>query len=272
MDRSYAAQNLIALPRLSAREVVVIITEIKTAARDAQVTLHLKALPAPIQRALDRTLTLQADLDSVLAPQTSEGDTQAKRKADRAVDNGWAALFAWLNGWCLLPPERNPHTDEMLALRDLVFGKDGLQFTQLPYKLEWHESKTRLDAIARDGHDKALAKLGGAPFLDHLKEANETYGKVLGITQVLPETTEADIRSKQLAAMDAMRVFVTRASAHADAEVEGSEALSEKLLAPIVRWESRPAAGDEEAPAPAAAPAPAPTAAPAGSESKPAGG
>lgn len=266
MDRSYAAQNLIQLPRLSAREVVVLITEIKTAADQAQVVLHLKALPPPIQRALDRTLSLQTELDTVLAPATTEGDTKAKRKADRVVDNGWAALFAWLNGWCLLPLEKNPRQGEMLAVRDLVFGQTGLQFTQLPYKLEWHESKTRLDVLARDGHDKAIAKLGGAPFLDHLNEAQETYGKVLGITQVLPEATEADIRTKQLAAMDAIRVFVTRASAHADSEVAGSEALSEKLLAPIVRWESRPiAAEDEEAPAPVAP-------APPGPEGKPAGG
>ena len=98
------------------------------------------------------------------------------------IDNGWAALFAWLNGWCLLPLEKNPRQGEMLAVRDLVFGQTGLQFTQLPYKLEWHESKTRLDVLARDGNDKAIAKLGGAPFLDHLNEAQETYGKVLGIT------------------------------------------------------------------------------------------
>lgn len=266
MDRSYAAENLIALPRLSAREVVVIITEIKTAALQALVVLHLKALPASIQRALDRTLLAQAALDAVLAPQTSEGDTQAKRKADRVVDNGWAALFAWLNGWCLLPPERNPHLDEMLALRDLVFGKEGLQFTQLPFKIEWHESKARLDAIARDGHDKSIKKLGGAPFVDHLLEANDTYGKVLGITRVLPETTEADLRAKQLAAMDAIRVFVTRASAHAEPEVEGSEALSKSLLAPIVRWESRPVAAGDEGDATPAIPAPA------APDGKPAGG
>ena len=246
MERSYTARDLIQLPRLSAREAVVLITEIETASQQAKVVLRLKVLPAPLQRALDRMLTGRDTLAAVLAPQTAEGDTQAKRKADRAVDNGWAALHAWLSGWCLLPAEKNPHLDEMVTLRELVFGK-GLQFTQLPYKIEWQESKARLDAIARDGHARTLTKLGGGPFLEHLNEAQAAYGEVLGVTKILPELTETDIRSRQLAAMDAMRVFVTRASAHADPEVDGSEALAEKLLAPVVRWESRSATEAAEA-------------------------
>lgn len=254
MERSYTARDLIQLPRLSARQAVVLLTEIMTAAAQAKAALHLKKLPAPIERAYGRLVTAHDELSALLAPQPKEGDTQAKRKADRVVDNAWAALFAWLNGWCALPESWNLYLADALALRDLIFATK-LEFTQLPYKIEWHESKVRLEAIERDDHDVTIAKLGGKPFLDHLKEAHAAYGAALGVTEVQPETTLNDIRTKQLAAFDALRVFVTRTAAHADPEEPGSEALAERLLAPLVKWESTPSGGADD-PSPEGAPSP----------------
>ena len=37
----------------------------------------------------------------------------------------------------------------------LVFP-DALSFTKLPYKIEWQESKSRLDAIKREEHEPRL--------------------------------------------------------------------------------------------------------------------
>ncbi|MFO0592111.1 MAG: hypothetical protein U0441_31500 [Polyangiaceae bacterium] len=266
-QRSYTTRDLIQLPRLSARQAVVLLTEVMTAAAQAKKDLHLKAFPKPIERAHGRLEKAHDELAQLLTPKAKEGDTQAKRKADRAVDGGWAALFSWLDGWCQLPPERNPHRDQALALRDLVFAT-GLEFTQLPYKIEWHESKVRLDAIERDGHEATIAKLGGKVFLEHLREAQAKYGEAIGVTEVLQEATEKAIRVQQMAALDALRLYVTRAASHADPEEPGSEELADRLLSPIVRWESAPAgaaegAGTEDAPAGAATPhAPAAPAAP----------
>lgn len=233
---------------MSAPQTVVLLTEVITAAAAAKKSLGLKQLPKALERAFGRMEEAHAELVKVLTPQAKEGDTQAKRKADRVVDSAWAALFSWLNGWCQLPAEVNPHQDQAIALRDLVFA-EGLGFTQLPYKIEWHESKVRLDAMTRDGHDVLIKKLGGQPFLDHLRDAQSRYGDVIGVTEIPTETTLKVVRTKQAAALDALRLYVTRAASHADPEEPGSEELAEKLLAPIVKWESSPAGDADDDPA-----------------------
>lgn len=196
-----------------------------------------KTLPAALVRSMERMKVECSALTVILSPQT-EGDTKAKRKADRIIDNAWAAFHGWVNGWCLLPPEKNPHADETAALYDLMFSK-GLDFTQLAYKIEWQQSQSRLDAIERDGYAKIIHALGGKVFLDHLTEAQATYGKVLNITTPHPEQTDEDIRTKLLATMDAIRDYVKRAASLADPDEPGSQELSEKLLRPLMVWETR---------------------------------
>ena len=68
------------------------------------------------------------------------------------------------------------------------------------------------------------------------------------------------MRAAFLAALAALRDYVTRVAAHADPDVPGSEAVSAALLAPLAAWESRPAGSNggatdvPEAPSAPAAP------------------
>ncbi|XXX73848.1 hypothetical protein WMF30_40000 [Sorangium sp. So ce134] len=194
-------------------------------------------------------------------------ETKTKPKADRIIDNAWSATFDWLAGWCKLPPERNPSLDEAKALFKLLYP-DGLSFTRLPYKLEWKESKARLDAIRGARHDRTFKKLGGETFLAHMEEAHEAYGRALHITAPKPESAPAgDVRAAFLATLAALRDYAARVAAHADPDVPGSEDVSAALLAPLAAWESRPAGsnggasdGPEAAEAPAAGPEEAPEA------------
>ncbi|WP_437934279.1 hypothetical protein [Sorangium sp. So ce341] len=247
MARSFTSQDLIALPRLSSAEAVVLATQLLTTADVRQKELKQRELPPSIRRSKGRLEAALRTLEAVTRPQGAAAGTKSKVIADRAVDNAWSAALDWVSAWCKLPPERNPHREEVLQLHELVF-KDRLNFTKLPYKVQWKESKDRLDAIAAGRHDKTFKKLGGEVFLTHLQEAHEAYGRALHITAPKPEEAPAaDVRGALQAVLAAIRDYATRAAAHADPDEPGSEALSAALLEPLATWESRPAAPGDEA-------------------------
>ena len=250
MSRSYTSQNLIQLPILSAAEAAVLVTQILTAAATEAKAAKSKELPPPIERSRTRLTIAHISLNEVVAPQVA-GDTQAKRRADRWIDGAWSASFDWLSGWCKLPAEKNPHLDQANALMALVFP-DGLAFTKLPYRVEWHESKVRLEAIEREGHDKTFKQLGGAAFLANIIEAQAGYGTALHITTPAPVEATGEVRVRLLAVLAAVRDYVNRVSAHAEPDVTGSEELAEALLMPLSEWvtthrAATPDAGDEAA-------------------------
>ncbi|WP_437827049.1 hypothetical protein [Sorangium sp. So ce1153] len=251
MARSFTSQDLIALPRLSAAEAVVLATQLITTADARQKELRQKELPMTIGRSKGRLAAARNALEAVTRPQGATASAQSKPKADRAIDNAWSAAYDWLSGWCRLPPERNPHREEAMSLHDLVF-KGGLGFIKLPYKVEWKESKDRLDAISAGRHERTFKKLGGEAFLAHIQEAHDAYGRALHITVPKPEAAPAaDVRGALLALLAALRDYATRVAAYADPDEPGSETLSAALLDPLATWESRPVAagggGEDEA-------------------------
>ncbi|WP_437731258.1 hypothetical protein [Sorangium sp. So ce1335] len=241
MARSFTSQDLVALPRLNAAEAVVLATELITVADAREKQLKPKRLPEAIGRSKGRLAAAVATLEALTRPQGGDPvETRTKPKADRIVDNAYSAAHDWLAGWCKLPPERNPCLEEAKDLFKLLFP-DGLSFTKLPYKLEWKESKARLDAIRSARHERTFKKLGGEAFLAHLEEAHEAYGRALHITAPRPESAPTgDVRAAFLATLAALRDYATRVAAHADPDVPGSEAVSAALLAPLAAWESRP--------------------------------
>jgi hypothetical protein len=236
VSRSFTAQDLIQLPRLGAAEAAVLITQLLTAAATEAKAAKSKALPPPIARSCARLTAAHAALNEVVEPQVA-GDTQAKRRADRWIDSAWSAGYDWLSGWCKLPVEKNPHLDRARALMALVFP-DALGFTKLPYRVEWQQSKLRLDAITREGHDKTFNQLGGAAFLANLLEAQEAYGKALNITVPVEIEATGEVRVRLLAALAAVRDYVNRVAAYAEPDVPGSDELAEALLLPLSVWES----------------------------------
>ncbi|MCK6590828.1 MAG: hypothetical protein L6Q76_24990 [Polyangiaceae bacterium] len=246
MARSFTAQDLIVLPRLSADEAVVLITQTLTVAEAKAEETKGKQLPGALARSQKRLLAAHTELESATRPAALTLDTQAKRRADRALDNAWSATFDWLSGWCKLPPEKNPYLDDAKALLAMAFP-EALSFTKLPYKLQWKESQDRLELIVKGQHEKTFKRLGGEAFWALLKEAHEAYGRALHIT--VPKPAEAPVPNRQaalLTALSALRDYATRAAAHADPDVPGSEALSEALLAPLASWESRSFGGDAQ--------------------------
>lgn len=130
-----------------------------------------------------------------------------------------------------------------------------LEVTKLPCRVEWQQSKVRLDAIEREGHEKTFKQLGGSAFLANIAEAQEAYGIALGITVPGPVEVTAEVGLRLLAALAAVRDYVNRVAAYAEPDVPGSEELADALLLPLSVWESTQRAATPDSAIDAAPPA-----------------
>lgn len=255
MSRTFTTDDLVQLPRLSATEAAVLVNELLAVADRERDAIKGKHLPPLVARPLDRLRTAHHLLEQALLPLTPSGlDPQRRRQADLTLDNAWSAAFDWASGWSKLPADLVKQSSDVRALQQLVFA-DRLAFTRLSYKVEWQESKSRLEAIERDGHDKTFQALGGKVFLDHLREAHTRYGEALGVTAPAADAQqERAFGEAREATLTALRAYVAKVSAHADPDEPGSSELSAALLRPLTEWRSSPTAATTPA-APAPTPA-----------------
>jgi hypothetical protein len=167
-------------------------------------------------------------------------DTPRVGAADRVEDNAFGALFAWLSAWARLPVAQHPEVAMATTVLQSVFA-GGLTFLAVKPANEWQEAEIRLRLITEKGHDKTIEQLGGRPFLDHLATAHKAYGEVLGITAVKQAVETPAIRVARDAATEVIRGYVLRVVALVRKSDPEAEALSQRLLAPIVNWRESPA-------------------------------
>jgi hypothetical protein len=227
--RSYGANDIIALPTLSAAAAVALGKGLLTAAK-AQTPL-----PTSIVMRMAALKSVHGALHQALSqkPQPTP-DLQRARSADLAEDQAWSTLHDWLAGWSKL---RSSGADNTRAIYAILFPTR-LKFTQLPFKLEWAESDSRLARIARDGFDVELEKLGGKPILDQLRQAHRAYGDALGITAEGQDPITSTVRDLLQTFTTTLRAYFQAVTAHADPADPASVALTDSLLAPLHRWQS----------------------------------
>lgn len=226
MARSYAANDVIELPRMTAPAAHALGTALLAAGQKYGV-------PKSAKRAFDGLTTTHAALNDamvLLASKKKYGPEVIE--ADRVIDNCWGGLKEWLGGWKRLPGA--PQAARAAVVHDLLFS-DGLGFIQLPYPEEWSESALRLQRLGGDDHEKAVADLGGKEFLTRLRAAHKAYGERLGITSATDATDPAaGTRRPQLDALgESLRKYVLKIAAHADEDDAGSEELVANLLKPL---------------------------------------
>jgi hypothetical protein len=249
MSRSFSPSDLIALPRLNAISTARLLYELLKA------TTEEKKLPASIAADRDELAeahhTLMAALKKRLV--TELGESPQVRAADAVEDNAFGALFDWLRSFARLPEDRHPEALEARAVLQAVFPTN-LGFLSISPPDEWQEAETRLQAIADNGYDVTIKKLGGGPFLEELKTAHKVYGEILGITVTRPTTEPLALREAFDAAHEALRSYVLRVSAHVRKSDPSSAELASRLLSPLVHWKDRPnkPSEPEEAPLPEA--------------------
>lgn len=238
--------TLIRLPRLSARTGVALCMQLETAARPwlaDEPPADSPALPAALKRAYARMSAHRAALEDALQQSTAASPIppQSRVEADRALDRAWSAFYGWLTAWARLAPEGElpVASDEIKNLRARIFD-DGLQFTRLPYAIEWVESRKRLALIDEAGRAEAIAALGGAPFLDRLQASHARYGVVLGITEQAPTPEDGPNLTEGLAALrEAMQDVTTKILALREPDAPAIDATIDALLRPIVDWDAK---------------------------------
>ena len=227
--RSISADTLVSLPRLSGISAARLVHELLSA------TKAEKQLPPSIVPDRDELTAVLEALHVELAKRVSGegGDTPRVGAADWVEDNAFGALFAWLSAWARLPADKHPEVAMATAVLQSVFA-GGLAFLTVRPVNEWQEAEIRLRLITEKGHDKTIEQLGGRPFLDHLAIAHKAYGETLGITAVKQVVETPAIRVARDAAVEVIRGYVLRVVALVRKSDAQSEALSQRLLAPIV--------------------------------------
>lgn len=256
MARSYDIRELVTLPRLDANGADALVTELLAHAKG-------KKLAAPVERARKALAEAQKGLKSAIAARLQTlptADSARAKAADQAEDAAFSATFDWLTGFSKLPDS----FEQGAVARRLMgaFFRDGLKFTQLPYKLEWAEADARLRAVTDDRSlEQAFTTLGGEVFLKNLRRAHKEYGEALGVTTPKQAEQGTVLVKEPLATLrGALRTYVLHVLAHQDDDGASTVDVAEGLLAPLAAWEAptrngkavvtpdAPAAGDTTSP------------------------
>jgi hypothetical protein len=267
MGRTFTTFDLVQLPHLDAGGAQSLATSVLTAGKQAKLNPSLKNAYTEVAAALK---ALEAAVRSRM-PVTEVSSGQRAKQSDMVIDSAWSGTFDWVNGWAKMPFLAQAAL--AATLREQLFP-DGLKFVLIPYRLEWAESNNRLTLIKEKKLDAVFDKLGGAPILDSLRKAHKAYGDALNITEASDAEESASVRDALADLLDALRAYVVKVSATVDRKKPKTAKLADKLLAPIMTWQSTggrgtgapgtaDAAGDGSEGAPAGEPVDAPALAPA---------
>jgi len=238
---NYTGAELFQLPNLDSHGVLAL-----GAALDAAAAAQ-KKLPPAIAKARTRMAEAMDALRQVTtgrlqaSPGTPHRPGGDAGEADLREDGAWAALYFLLQAWSRLPGE-HPESARAHDLLGALFPNK-LDFTRLPYREEWSEAKSRLERMAQEKADQALAAMGAKVFLDELKAAHEAYGEAIGVTRAkAPEAADAgSLRDAREAAVAAVKTYAVKVVANVDEDEPATAKLADGLLAPIVALPRRAA-------------------------------
>jgi hypothetical protein len=251
--RSFSASSVVTLPRLSAVSAARLLQELLVAAKAE------KKLPASFAADRDELAVAYDALHAELAKRlVHEGEMSPRvAAADRVEDNAFGALHDWLRAIARLPADRHPEAALAAGVLQAIYPT-GLGFLAIAPENEWQEAEVRLGVMAEKGHDETIEKLGGSPFLAELEIAHAAYGAALGITAVKAAPEAPAIRATYEAALEVIRAYVLRVTAHVRRSDPSTAELSARLLAPLTTWKDRAprAAPQDDAPSPPANPSP----------------
>lgn len=102
----------------------------------------------------------------------------------------------------------------------------------------------RLQRIKKNGLDARIKALGGQVFLTALTKAHQDYGKALGITEptVASTVTPPSIREALDTFAGALRGYIVKVMGSVEPDEPETQALADKLLAPLASWDVGPTA------------------------------
>jgi hypothetical protein len=242
MSRTFDPASLVVLPVLSGSAAYTLGEELRTAAKDADVT-------PSVTQAFDRVIVTHEALRAVLGERlpTPAENTAEARKADRVLDSVYSGIYDWCRGLTKLPGDLAPGLAAKAGHIAETFFPEGLKFTQLPYKLQWADSQIRVDALTERKLAGLFEELNGSAFVTALKSAHEAYGKALGVTKSKPEPSDPpEVRKALDTFTESLRSYVVQVVAFADAGGPQAAKTGQTLLAPLAAWRSTSGTSKEE--------------------------
>lgn len=263
MATDYSDVERTKLPQLSVVEFIVLITSLEALA-DAYVAKHASShqLPANFIKARFRMGQARTSLEEARKAQSLPNeDPLTKKQADQRIDASWRAIEAFLRSFMLLREDgSSPGKKEAELCYQILIG-GSLAFLNIPFELEWEESKKRLSSLDEKNLGKVIEELGGKRHLAQLREAFEQYGVALRLTVPKPEELPA-LLPLLVNAQAAVRYYVDQSRALFDPDAPKTLEDINHLLQPLdeaaARIAAERAAAARARPAPLPAPAPSP--------------
>ncbi|MFO0606643.1 MAG: hypothetical protein U0324_25955 [Polyangiales bacterium] len=238
-ERTYTPTDLVALPRLSAREALALGRALLAVAQ------RTAGLPNAIREAT-------ADLDGAVVALAAAVPAKRKaapvlREADRVEDNAVAAIVALLKAWVRLPEGDFPREVGVAARCLDVFLEGGtLDFLTFRPVVEHSEVQRRIENLQAQGLDRELRKLGAGPFVDHLLAAHAAYGAACGITGAAAKAESPALRAATLEVTDSLRAYVVAVVASVSRKKPETAGRADELLRPLSEWVSAGPSGAAE--------------------------
>lgn len=230
-QRSYRATDLVVLPRTDAIGAVALASELITTAEAFEKST---ALPANVAKATTRVKARRDILQKAIIADGIVPNISV-RKADTELDLCFSVVFYILIQWARIS-ELLALGHDAQSLINMLFA-DGIKFVNTPVRDEWATSDTLLKTIADKNLDPVFEKLGLLPLLTLLREKHDIYGKVIGITELKPISSETGKKWDEL--LDAMRHFVNQVAAMEDPEDAATLLSVQSLLRPLEEFESK---------------------------------
>lgn len=244
-ERQYNPTQLVALPRLKAREALALARALLAVAR------RHDDLPPSVATALDDLEAAAAALAEALGTRDRKA-TLSLRDADRVEDNAVGALVDACKAWLRLPPDHAPrHTAAARACLDVMLEDGTLGFLTFKPMVEHSEVQRRLDALVARGVDAELRAVGLGLFLDHLLLAHGDYGDACAASTA-PKEEPAEVAPATAEASESMRAYVVQVVASVDRRRPATQERADALLEPLRTWTSAPAKADVAPDAPPA--------------------
>jgi hypothetical protein len=193
--------------------------------------------PAAVVSAMRDVASAREALQQALGARMTPDQIPELRDIDALEDAAWAMLRGFLLNFDRLP-EDHAARGTALDAHDVIFGRGGLAFTQLPVDKERAAADARMAVIKSKKLDKVICKLGGTVFWTFLAETHERYKATIDEAVAARTKPTARVIEALDTLKDSLDMYIVRVLASVDRDKPETAKRAEELLAPIVAFKA----------------------------------
>jgi hypothetical protein len=165
--------------------------------------------------------------------------TRQQREAQHDEVVAWKAFRGSVESWSLLEAEGFAQRVEAAKKIATAIFESRPPIARLPYTIGWYEAEARLTTIATQDLEDPIRAIGAGPFLDRVRETHEASGAILGITQRKKrQPAKESVRRLIQDLRKAISEYAVMVEAHSLSRQQGAKDRAQRLMAPIVEWQT----------------------------------